>query len=119
LIDYSEAGHRILDARERGSIMTPKSEVFEKLSTRGNTEKIPEPPIQSLNHEADSLAAGVRELNGALADLRLRLFGDLEGTNPIVVPDNSPLASIQNCIEEAQLQLRFAHDQLKSILNRI
>jgi cellobiose-specific phosphotransferase system component IIA len=50
--------------------------------------------------------------------MRGRLYGDgdVEARKKL---ENRPLQSVQTCIEDAQMQLRIAHDQVQEILKRL
>ena len=106
MIDYLEAGRRILDAREqrlkpeiasdyeamrsitlkaleencvrkKPTMQTPKSKVFENYSISTRPPEEDGPePVDSLNSQVHRLADGLHSLNLALADANHRLFGD-------------------------------------------
>ena len=149
MIDYLEAGRRILDAREqrlkpeiasdyeamrsitlkaleencvrkKPTMQTPKSKVFENYSISTRPPEEDGPePVDSLNSQVHGLADGLHSLNLALADANHRLFGDPLEDVKPGVPANGPVASVQTYVEEAQCLLRIAHDRVRNILNRI
>lgn len=130
MIDYREAGSRILDARNRRiSMKTPKETAFESLgkshlARHGESHCVipseTEPPLDSLNYRANSVAEGLCDLNSSLEDLRYRLFGEAadEKDQP-PMPLNGQVPCVEECIGAAGLRLRIAHEHMRNILNRI